>query len=113
MHLFSSTADFNLLSPLPSTTLFVTGINATAFFNHTSPVGEIQYDSSFAVPPGSSQTPRLPVELDLGGAGYQALKDALGGTLEIDTAANISVKLGEYRDKLYYRGEGIGARVRL
>lgn len=53
------------------------------------------------------------MELDLSGAGYDAVKDALGGTLKIDAVANIGVKLGEYLDTLYYKGKGIGARVRL
>ncbi|WEW55461.1 hypothetical protein PRK78_000892 [Emydomyces testavorans] len=113
MHLLSSTADFTLLSPLPETTLFITSIDATALYNHTSPVGRIQYTSSFPVPPGLSRTPRLPVELDLGGAGYEALKRALGGTLEIDAVADIGVKLGKYVDTISYWGQSIGAKVRL
>ncbi|KAK2749596.1 hypothetical protein FQN57_005818 [Myotisia sp. PD_48] len=112
-YILSSTADFILMSPLPSTTLYVTSVNATALFNHTEPIGRIEYETSFAVPPGKSKTPPLPVEVDLGGAGYQALKDALGGTLKMDAIAEIGVKLGEYTTILNYYGQGIGARVRI
>ncbi len=104
---------FTLLSPLPSTTIFITSVDATAFYNHTDPVGRIDYKLPFAVPPGSSQTPRLPVDLDLGGAGYEALKNALGGTLKMDAIADVGVKIGEYSDLLFYRGKGIGAKVRI
>jgi hypothetical protein len=104
---------FTLLSPLPATTLFITSIDATAFYNHTDPVGRIDYTLPFAVPPGSSQTPRLPVDLSLGGAGYEALKNALGGTLKMDAIADVGVRLGEYSDLLFYRGKGIGAKVRI
>lgn len=113
MHLLSSTADFTLLSPLQSTSLIVTSVDATAFFNQTTPVGKINSEDSFPVPPGKSQTPRLPVVMDLGGAGYEALKKALGGTLELDASADIGVKLGEYVDTIFYTGKGIGAKVRI
>ncbi|EAS33059.3 uncharacterized protein CIMG_04083 [Coccidioides immitis RS] len=113
MHLWTSTAEFTLLSPLTETTLFITSVHATALYNSTSPVGRIQYNSPFPVPPGVSITPRLPVELDFGGAGYEALKKALGGSLEIDAVADIGVKLGEYMDTISYWGKGIGAKVRL
>ena len=113
MHLWSSTADFTLLSPLPNTTLFITSINATAFYEHDQPVGRINYDQPFAVPPGSSVTPRLPVELDLGGAGYEALRKALGGTLKLDAVAEVGVELGDYENIILYKGRAIGAKVRL
>ncbi|EFQ98725.1 hypothetical protein MGYG_01743 [Nannizzia gypsea CBS 118893] len=111
LHLLTSTADFTIMSPLSSETLYITHINATSFFNHTSPVGTIQYDMSFAVPPGSSLSPRLPVHPDLTGAGYQALKDALGGALHLDLLADIGVRLGEYRQTVDYTGQGIGINV--
>lgn len=65
------------------------------------------------MPPGSSLTPRLPVELDLGGAGYEALRKALGGTLKLDAVAEVGVKLGEYENIISYKGKAIGAKVRI
>jgi hypothetical protein len=98
---------------LPKSTLFVTSVNATAFYEHKEPVGRIDYDIPFAVPPGVSQTPRIPVDLDLGGTGSDALKKALGGTLKLDAVAEIGLRLGEYVDLLFYQGKGIGAKVRI
>ncbi len=86
MHLFSSTATFTLISPLPHSTMYITHINATAFYNHTEPVGSILYNLPFAVPPGAAQTPRLPVDWDLGTVGYDAVKSALGGRLKLDAS---------------------------
>lgn len=65
------------------------------------------------MPPGSSQSPRLPVDLDFGGAGYEALKKALGGTLKLDAVAEVGVKLGDYENVIFYEGKGIGAKVRI
>jgi len=113
MHLISSTATFVLLSPLPKTTLFITSINATAYYNHTDQVGVIIYDLPFAVPPGASQTPRLPVEWSLGGAGYDAVRDALGGSLKLDAKADVGIRIGLYEVTVWFVGGGIGASVRL
>src|SRR3954447_7911529 len=96
MHLISSTATFTLLSPLPDITLYITSIAATAFYNHTEPVGTINYPYQLAVPPGASQTPKLPVEWSLGGAGYSAVRDALGGTLNLDAEADVGVRIGAW-----------------
>ena len=112
MHLLSSTATFTLLSPLRKNTLHLTHINATALWNHTEPVGFILYDVPFAVPPGASQTPRLPVEWDLLSVGYEAIREALGGSLKLDANAEVSVRLGNWEETIWFVGHGIGAKVR-
>ncbi|KKZ65172.1 hypothetical protein EMCG_08992 [[Emmonsia] crescens] len=113
LHLWSSTAVFTLASPLSSTTLLITAIDAAAFYNHSEPVGTIKYYYPFAIPPGMSQTPRLPVDLDFSGAGYEAIRQALGGTLKMDAVADVDVQLGEYSNTVFYKGKGIGAKVRI
>ncbi|KAL4937550.1 hypothetical protein BDV06DRAFT_232533 [Aspergillus oleicola] len=113
LHLFSSTAEFALFSPLNHTTISVTSIEATAFYEVDHEVGQINYFDPFPIPPGLSHSPRLPVELNLGGIGYDALKRAVGGTLDLDTVARVGVRIGEYEDVVRYRGRGIKARVTL
>lgn len=112
-HLFSSTATFTLLSPLQHTTLYIDTINATAFYNHTETVGKILYDLPFAVPPSEegSQTPRLPVDWSLGSVGYEAVRRALGGSLKLDAKAKIGVRIGRWREDIWFEGGGIGAKV--
>ena len=113
MHLFTSTATFTLLSPLRHETLYINWINATALYNHTEPVGLINYDIPFAVPPGASTTPRLPVDWSLGSVGYDAIKQALGGTLKLDARATVSVTVGKWEQELWFEGHGIGAHIRV
>ncbi|EEH43377.1 uncharacterized protein PADG_08302 [Paracoccidioides brasiliensis Pb18] len=113
LHLWTSTAVFTLASPLSSTTLLITCIDATAFYNHSEPAGTIKYDLPFAVLPGISQTPRLPVDLNFGGAGYEAIRQALGGTLKMDAVADVCVQLGEYSNEVSYKGMGISAKIRI
>lgn len=113
LHLFSSTAEFTLFSPLPNTSMFITCINATAFYDKTERVGKIVSNLPFEVPPGISRTPRLPVDLELSGVGYEAVKKALGGSLKMDAVATVGVQIQQYTDVVVYRGEGIGAKVRI
>ncbi|KYK55733.1 hypothetical protein DCS_07697 [Drechmeria coniospora] len=112
-HLLSSTATFMLASPLRRDTAHIEHINATAFYNHTEPVGEILHEEPFDAPPGISQTPRLSVEWSTSHVGFDKLKEALGGTLELDAVADVTVRLGNWVEKVKYEGKGIGAKISL
>lgn len=112
MHLISSTATFVLASPLTHTTVDITHINATAYY-HEDSVGVILYDGDIQVPPGESETPKLPVDWSLGSVGYDAIKNALGGTLKLKAFAHVGVRIGRFQERIWYQGRGIGANVRL
>ncbi|KAK0705014.1 hypothetical protein B0H67DRAFT_592961 [Lasiosphaeris hirsuta] len=112
-HIFSSTATFTLVSPLQHETIYIEHINATALYNHTEEVGRIEYDLPFAAPPGSSQTPKLPVDWSLDSVGYERLRQAIGGQLKLDAKAFVGIRLGMWTETLWYDGKGIGASVRL
>lgn len=110
-HILSSTATFTLASPLRHDTVHIQRINATAFYNHTEPIGQIVHDEQMDVPPGLSQTPRLPVKWSASRVGLGKLREALGGSLKLDAVANVTVRLGQWTETIEYRGRGIGARV--
>lgn len=110
-HLFSSTATFTVISPLKYSTIYIDSIDATALYNHTESVGRIDYDLPFKVPPGKSQSPRLPVDWSLDSVGYEELKKALGGTLKLDAKGNVTIRMGQWTEKVWYTGSGIGAKV--
>ena len=117
MHLITSTASFTLLSPLRHSTIIVEKINATAIYQDDE-VGRIEYDVPFAVPPVNEdgegvRTPRLPVDWNLGSVGYEAVKNALGGTLKVGAVADVSVRIGKFRETVWFKGSGIGASIRL
>jgi hypothetical protein len=112
-HILSSTATFTLFSPLQHNTLYIDRINATAFYNHTEPMGRIEHEYPLAVPPGTSQTPKLPVEWSLDSVGYEKLRQALGGQLKLDAKAVVAVRLGAWTETVWFEGKGIGAGVRL
>lgn len=112
-HLFSSSATFTLASPLEYNIVYLDHINATAIYNHTEPVGQIIYNLPIAATPGLSQTPKLPVEWSAGSVGYDKIREALGGQLKLDASAVVGVRIGEWRETIWYVGKGIGASVRI
>lgn len=112
-HFFSSTATFTLVSPLHDNTIYIDFINATALYNHTDPVGTIIHELPFQAPPGKSQTPKLPVEWSVGSVGYDAVRKALGGKLKLDARAEVDIRLGNWKERLWYEGKGIGASIQL
>ncbi|KAJ5673865.1 hypothetical protein N7462_009304 [Penicillium macrosclerotiorum] len=95
------------------TSITVTSIDATAFYEKGEPVGRINYKFAFDVPPGISHTPRIPVDLILGGVGYDELRRALGQSLKLDTIATVGVRIRNYVDVVFYQGKGIGAKIRV
>ncbi|CAH0021977.1 unnamed protein product [Clonostachys rhizophaga] len=112
-HLFSSTASFTLASPLHANTVHLEHINATAFYNHTEPVGQIINDKPFPIPPGLSQTPRLPVNWSPDSIGYDKLRDVVGGQLKLDAIAYVTLRIGNWVEEVRYVGHGLGAKVSL
>jgi hypothetical protein len=112
MHLITSTAVFTLASPFRSTTMFITSMDATAYYEGHE-AGKIDYDLPFAVPPGISESPRLPVDWSFGSIGYEAIRKALGGQLKLSAFAYVGVRIGEWRENIWFQGGKIGANVRL
>ncbi|KAJ5614311.1 hypothetical protein N7528_007965 [Penicillium herquei] len=112
VHLWSSTAEFTLFSPLTSTSITITSIHAVAFYKEDEPVGRINHQEPFNIPPGVSQTPRLPIDLVLGGGAYDALRRALGRSMAMDTVAKVGIKIGDYENVVVYRGKGIEASIK-
>lgn len=45
--------------------------------------------------------------------GYDALRKALGQSLEMDAVAKVGVQIRNYVDVVLYRGKGIAAKVRI
>lgn len=91
----------------------MTSIHAVAFYEEDEPIGKINWNYPFQLPTGLSRTPRLPIDLMVGGGAYDALRRALGQSLKLNTVARIGVQLGEYHDMILYKGKGIDANVRI
>ncbi|KAK7890782.1 hypothetical protein LTR67_007992 [Exophiala xenobiotica] len=107
MHLLSSTATFVLMSPFA---MYINDISASAFYNG-SEIGTIDWDYPFAIEAGENVTPRLPVAWGSNALG--TIRDALGGTLKLDANADVGVRIGQWQERIWYEGHGLGAKIRL
>ena len=111
MYLLSRTAVFTLSSPLATTTLYITYLNATAY-HEGNPAGKILYELPFAVPPGISDTPPFPVDWSLSSVGYDAIRKALNGQLKLSAMAEVGVRIGRWNQRIWFKGKAIGANIK-
>lgn len=89
--------------------LSITNISAVALYNGTE-VGTIDWEYPFDVIAGASETPKLPVVWNYDSG---AVRDALGGTLKLDCVADVGVRIQNWKERIHYEGNGIGAKIRL
>lgn len=45
--------------------------------------------------------------------GHGAVKEALGGRLKLDASAEVGLRLGQWRERVWFEGRGLGAGVEL
>ncbi|KAI5778198.1 hypothetical protein EDC01DRAFT_622872 [Geopyxis carbonaria] len=116
MHILSSTADFCLQNPFPHDSVRILKLDGTAKYNGTV-LGSISYNIPFPIHPGrlgGTITPRFPVKWKLGSIGYEAMKRALGGSLEVHGEANCQMTIDDYFiDVFYNASDPVVAQIRL
>ncbi|KAF9974096.1 hypothetical protein BGZ73_002626 [Actinomortierella ambigua] len=125
MYLLSSMIVLELRNPL-DTTIWILNINGTAFYKD-EPLGHIRvnFERDIATPKpieipandhqgensGYVKTPRLPVSYELSSVGYEALKQALGGTLEVDVLCHIKARVGNMVQWIDYQKANVTANA--
>jgi len=126
MYIFSSKLELELQNPL-DTVITVLYINGTASFKGEK-LGHIlvDFEHDFTSPKpilipannhkekdsGYCKTPKLPVVFDLLSVGYEALRRALGGSLEVDVVCHIKAKVGLMEMWVDFVKDGVQAEVR-
>ncbi|KAG0261894.1 hypothetical protein DFQ27_002722 [Actinomortierella ambigua] len=125
MYLLSSSIVLELLNPL-DTPIWVLYINGTAFYKD-EPLGHIRVDferdittpKPIEIPAndhqdensGYTKTPRLPVSFELSSIGYEALKQALGGTLEVGILCHIKARVGNMVQWIDYHKDSVPTKA--
>ncbi|KAG0227544.1 hypothetical protein BGW42_002903 [Actinomortierella wolfii] len=127
MYLLPASIVLELRNPL-DTMIWVLYLNGTAFYKG-EPLGHVRVDfehdittpKPIEIPAndhrgepdsGYVKTPRLPVTYELSSVGYEALKRALGGTLEVDVLCHIKARVGNMILWIDYRRESVPTQVR-
>ncbi|KAF9407317.1 hypothetical protein BGZ94_002753 [Podila epigama] len=126
MYLLSSSLVLELQNPL-DTVITVLYINGTASYKNET-LGHIlvDFEKDIAAPKpivipandhqnetsGYAKTPRLPVMFDLSSVGYEALRKALGGSLDVDVLCHIKARVGAMVMWVDFIKDGVNANVR-
>jgi hypothetical protein len=114
IHLLTRTAQFELFNPLSNIGITINSLDANATYDGEI-IGTITEPTfNFEVKAGregDTTTDKIPVEV--GSVGYDVIRRALGGELEVDAVANVVASIGKWRGQIRYHGEGVGAKVRL
>ncbi|KAF9963790.1 hypothetical protein BGZ65_011603 [Modicella reniformis] len=126
MFLFSRSIVLELQNPL-NTVISILYINGTASYKG-HPLGHIlaDFEHNIAGPKpilipandhkndtsGYAKTPRMPVSFDLSSIGYEVLKKALGGSLDVDIVCHIKTKVGSMLMWVDFVKDGVNTRVR-
>lgn len=115
MHIMSSAAEFWIRNPLLHNKITIRTLDGAARYNGTV-LGTIYYAHEFIVKSGkdgSTLSPRLPVVWSLDGVGFDTVRKALGGTLEVHAEANCVLSIGDLvLGVLYNSSNPIGAHIR-
>jgi hypothetical protein len=114
IHILSSTAQFELFNPLSNKAVVINSLCANATYNGEILGTIIEPTYNFEVLAGRegyTTTDKIPVEI--GSVGYDVVRRALGGKLVIDAVADVVATIGEWRGRVRYYGQGLGANVRL
>ncbi|KAG0239576.1 hypothetical protein BGX31_002648 [Mortierella sp. GBA43] len=124
MYLFSHSMELELKNPL-NTPITILSINGTASYKGQV-LGRILVDFEskshhpIEVPAndhkdedsGYVKTPRLPVAFNFSSKSYEALRKALGGSLDVDILCHIQSKVGSMLMWVDYSKDGVTTRVR-
>ncbi|KAF9360638.1 hypothetical protein BGX34_007660 [Mortierella sp. NVP85] len=125
MYLFSHALELELQNPL-NAVITVLAINGTASYKG-HPLGRIlvDFEHDYHTRPilipandhkdessGYTKTPKLPVVFDFSSVAYEALRRALGGSLEVDIVCHIKTKVGNMGMWVDYTKNGVSTRVR-
>lgn len=140
MYIFSSTIILYLHNPLPNTTITILALNSTAKYkghivgnlevdfeiddkwggplvlpasNATQKMGDKGEDEDDGPIDGAIATPKLPFLYNVTSIGFETIKRALGGSIEVNVTSRCRLMVGEMRlEELIYVRKEVVARIR-
>ncbi|KAJ1998183.1 hypothetical protein GGI04_005112 [Coemansia thaxteri] len=126
--IFSMTAEATVISPVSGADIWLQAIEAVGYYKGNIPLGTLQYNfisgTSKTFPSGEPKgfllpfnqavtTPRLPIAANETSIGWDVVRRAIGGTLDVDVFTNLQVLVGNAPLNLTVMGRGAPVKVRL
>ncbi|KAJ2159787.1 hypothetical protein GGF46_002784 [Coemansia sp. RSA 552] len=126
-HLFAMSAEATVVNPVSGAPMWLQTIKASGYYDDDIHLGTLEYDftstqqypqraaSKGLVLPynRATTTPRLPIAANETSIGWDVLRKALGGTLDVDVFTSISVLVGNAPLNFTVMGRNAPVKVRL
>ncbi|KAJ1827030.1 hypothetical protein LPJ56_001881 [Coemansia sp. RSA 2599] len=125
-HVFSLTAEATVVNPVSGAGIWLQAIEAIGYHNGDIPLGTLSYNFMTDTPrrtPASSNglllpynqsvaTPRLPITANETSIGWDVVRRAIGGTLDVDVFTNIQVLVGRAQFNVTAMGRNAPVKIR-
>ncbi|KAJ2783752.1 regulator of (H+)-ATPase in vacuolar membrane [Coemansia interrupta] len=126
-HLFSISVEATIVNPVSGAGIWLQAIEAVGYYKSVIPLGTLGYN--FMVDPNrhgpastnglllpfnqAVTTPRLPITANETSIGWDVLRRAIGGTLDVDVFTNIQVLVGNAQFNVTAMGKNAPVKIRL
>ncbi|KAJ2704400.1 hypothetical protein FB645_003325 [Coemansia sp. IMI 203386] len=125
-HVFSLSAEATVANPVSGAGIWLQAIEAIGYHQGDIPLGTLSYnfmDGSSRRTPASSNgfllpynqsvtTPRLPITANETSIGWDVVRRAIGGTLDVDVFTNIQVLVGKAQFNITAMGKNAPVKIR-
>ncbi|KAJ2818856.1 hypothetical protein GGI24_004969, partial [Coemansia furcata] len=113
-HIFGMSAEATVVNPVSGANIWLQSIEAIGYYKGDIPLGTLQYnfvsssmDNGFLIPFNRAvTTPRLPITANETSIGWDVVRKAIGGTLDVDVFTNLKVLVGNAPLNLTILGHG-------
>ncbi|KAJ2825672.1 hypothetical protein IWW50_002745 [Coemansia erecta] len=127
-HIFAMSAEATVVNPVSGVEIWLQAIEAIGYYKDDIPLGTLEYDFTARQPGNQHQmrsnglllpykqsitTPRLPIAANETSIGWDVLRRAIGGTLDVDVLTNIQMQIGNAPLNFTIMGRNAPVKVRL
>ncbi|KAJ1830378.1 hypothetical protein LPJ63_004970 [Coemansia sp. RSA 2711] len=118
--IFAMSAEATIVNPVSGADVWLQVIEAIGYYKHDIPLGMLEYDFTSDGPKGlrlpfdrAVSTPRMPIVANETSIGWDVLRRAIGGTLDVDVFTNIQMQVGNAPLNFTVMGRNAPVKVRL
>ncbi|KAJ2850091.1 hypothetical protein IWW36_002145 [Coemansia brasiliensis] len=119
-HIFTMSVEATVINPVSGAGIWLQKIEAIGYYHEDIPLGTLEYDFTTKQSNGlrlpynqAVTTPRLPIAANETSIGWDVLRRAIGGTLDVDVFTSIQMQIGNAPLNFTVLGKNAPVKVRL
>ncbi|KAJ2150994.1 hypothetical protein IWW43_003623 [Coemansia sp. RSA 1935] len=125
-HIFTMSAEATVVNPVSGASVWIQTIDAIGYYEDDIPLGVLEYDFTDKQPRRQGQsnglllpynqaitTPRLPITANETSIGWDVVRRAIGGTLDVSVFTNIQMQVGNAPLNFTIMGRNAPVKIRL